>query len=207
MKIFSKKAFEIYKPKIEAPLHTLDVTSNHAISILAEARVGCEKLVFYCTSVDAEHNLWQHTSEFHALAAEIQLPVSVMHVMHASLELETGLIFDPDEKESTAWRMFQKYHYIDIAAIYLQPFEMNDTMVTLVEDGPVWDGDMPSKTQRDELIKLGYAVCVVVKGDDGYTAATIKGRDWYKQVFGRSDTIAEAKAWRLARTTLKGFKK
>ena len=82
--------------------------------------------------------------------------------------------------------------------------DCNDTLVALVEGGPLWDGDVPSKSQRDELIRKGLAVRIVHCGEDGYTAATYAGRDAYKAHFGTSlggkaDTIKEARANRLAR--------
>jgi len=78
-----------------------------------------------------------------------------------------------------------------------------DTLVALIENGPLWDGDVPSKQGRDNLIKKGYAVRIVVGGEDGHCAATYAGRDAYKKRYGTSlggsaDTIAEAKANRLA---------
>lgn len=79
-----------------------------------------------------------------------------------------------------------------------------DTLVALVERGPLWDGDVPSKAGRDALIDGGLAVRVMVNGNDGHTAATYAGRDAYKQHFGTAlggsaDTVAEAKANRIAR--------
>ena len=76
-----------------------------------------------------------------------------------------------------------------------------DCLVALVEIGPLWDGDIPSKCGRDDLIDRGLAVRVIVKGADGYTAATYAGRDAYKRHFGtalggEAGTIEEAKASR-----------
>lgn len=72
-----------------------------------------------------------------------------------------------------------------------------DTLIALVEQGPLWDGDVPSKSGRDALIAQGLASCVIVRGEDGHTAATYPGRDAYKAMFpgpdGPADTIAEAK--------------
>jgi len=78
-----------------------------------------------------------------------------------------------------------------------------DTLVALIECGPCEDGDVPSKNGRDSLISRGYAVRIVIKKQDGYTAATYAGRDAYKTAFGTSmggaaDTIAEAFANRIA---------
>lgn len=82
-----------------------------------------------------------------------------------------------------------------------------DTLVGLVERGPLWDGDIPSKADRDSLIEQGLAIRVVVNGEDGWTAATYQGRDAYKQHFGTAlggsaDTVAEAKANRLTRNAI-----
>jgi hypothetical protein len=72
-----------------------------------------------------------------------------------------------------------------------------DTLIALVECGPLWDGDVPSKAGRDSLITQGLAVRVVVKGEDGWQAATYTGRDAYKTMFpgpdGTADTIREAR--------------
>lgn len=45
----------------------------------------------------------------------------------------------------------------------------------LVEQGPVWDGNVISKSDRDELLTLGLASRVCVKGEQGYTAANYRG--------------------------------
>jgi hypothetical protein len=72
-----------------------------------------------------------------------------------------------------------------------------DTLIALVERGPLWDGDVPSKAGRDSLIAQGLAVRVVVKGEDGWQAATYAGRDAYKALYpgpdSQADTINEAK--------------
>ena len=41
--------------------------------------------------------------------------------------------------------------------------------------GPLFDGDVPSKSGRDSLLEKGYMSKVVVKGEDGYNACTHKG--------------------------------
>jgi hypothetical protein len=80
---------------------------------------------------------------------------------------------------------------------------MLDTLVALVEQGPVWAGDVPSKIGRDELIALGLAFPTLVKGEDGYTGITYRGRNLYCYYFGKSDTVREAKAYRLARRAMR----
>lgn len=81
-----------------------------------------------------------------------------------------------------------------------------DTLVAIVENGPLWDGDVPSKRERDDLIEAGYAVRVLNKGEDGHTAATYKGAQAYKDYFGNADTIKEAKANRIAKRTIRKAK-
>lgn len=76
-----------------------------------------------------------------------------------------------------------------------------DTLVALVESGPLEDGDVPSKSGRDDLIHKGLAAKIMVNGRDGYQAATYAGRDAYCKHYGES-TVAHAKARRLARRAL-----
>ena len=81
------------------------------------------------------------------------------------------------------------------------PQELNgaelDTLVALVEQGPLWDGDVPSKSDRDALIGQGLAVRIVHKLEDGWTAATYAGRDVYRELYpgpdGPADTIRQAR--------------
>jgi len=81
-----------------------------------------------------------------------------------------------------------------------------DTLVALVECGPLWDGDLPSKTGRDALIAQGLAIRVVVKGEDGWQAATYAGRDAYRALFpgpdGPAETIRQAKINRQVRRAI-----
>lgn len=82
-----------------------------------------------------------------------------------------------------------------------------DTLIALVEQGPLWDGDVPSKAGRDGLINKGLAVRIVANGQDGFQAATYAGRDAYKArypgVDGEADTMSEAKANRKAARTIR----
>ena len=49
----------------------------------------------------------------------------------------------------------------------------------LVEKGPVWDGDVCSKTARGALFDLGLASRAIVKGESGYTVANYRGHAVY----------------------------
>jgi hypothetical protein len=41
--------------------------------------------------------------------------------------------------------------------------------------GPLEDGDVPSKSGRDDLLNNGFVAKVVVRGEQGYNACTYKG--------------------------------
>lgn len=56
----------------------------------------------------------------------------------------------------------------------LDPAEQ-ETLSCLARQGPVWDGDVPSKTARSSLIGLGLASKAVVKGEHGYQVANYAG--------------------------------
>lgn len=45
----------------------------------------------------------------------------------------------------------------------------------LIKTGPVEDGDIISKSERDDLLNWGLATRVCCKGEQGYTAATYRG--------------------------------
>lgn len=47
----------------------------------------------------------------------------------------------------------------------------------LVTQGPVHDGDVVSKSVRDDLIEWGLAHRVYCEGKEGYTAASYRGGD------------------------------
>jgi len=55
-----------------------------------------------------------------------------------------------------------------------------DCIVASYEVGPLFDGDVPSKTGRDKLIEMGYMAKVVVNGGDGFNACTHKGAWAYR---------------------------
>lgn len=47
-----------------------------------------------------------------------------------------------------------------------------EVLKRLLFQGPVWDGNVPSKTARDDLIGYGLATRCCFLGEQGYTAAT-----------------------------------
>ena len=66
-----------------------------------------------------------------------------------------------------------------------------ETLLKLRNKGPIWDGDVPSKSGRDELLDCDAAAKVVVRGEQGYQACTYKGWDLAKVVdaIGRSSEV------------------
>ncbi|MGY5392002.1 hypothetical protein [Acinetobacter sp. NigerLNRRAM0016] len=55
-----------------------------------------------------------------------------------------------------------------------------DTIMAAFKHGPLYDGDVPSKSGRDLLLKDGFISKVIVKGDDGFNACTHKGGRAYR---------------------------
>lgn len=57
-----------------------------------------------------------------------------------------------------------------------------DTLRQLVEQGPVYDGDVISNSARDDLIRAGLASRACVRGEQGFTVANYRGWDVLKAV-------------------------
>lgn len=72
-----------------------------------------------------------------------------------------------------------------------------DVLFKLVEEGPIADGDIPSKVGLSSLIDKGAATKVILAGKDGMNAATYYGGELFKKVVG-SDTLEDAIQSRLA---------
>lgn len=64
-----------------------------------------------------------------------------------------------------------------------------DTLLCAFNKGPLWDGDVPSKSARSQLVEEGYMARVVVKGEDGFNACTYKGA-WLARVSAKISTDA-----------------
>jgi hypothetical protein len=71
-----------------------------------------------------------------------------------------------------------------------------ESLLFLIEKGPVDDGDVPSKSTRDDLVTWGYAARIRVKDQDGYNAATHYGRHAFCEFYG-VETMNEAYERRL----------
>ena len=50
-----------------------------------------------------------------------------------------------------------------------------DCIYACFKRGPLHDGDVPSKSGRDQLLVKGYMAKIVVNGEYGYNACTHKG--------------------------------
>lgn len=53
---------------------------------------------------------------------------------------------------------------------------LHEQLYQLHSRGPVWDGDVISKSHRTDLLDIGACEKVVVKGQEGYNACTYFGR-------------------------------
>lgn len=54
--------------------------------------------------------------------------------------------------------------------------------------GPLFDGDIPSKSGRDSLLKSGFMSKVVVNGQDGFNACTHKGAWAYRLIIAEESS-------------------
>ena len=59
-----------------------------------------------------------------------------------------------------------------------------ESLKQLLFQGPVWDGNVPSKSARDDLIRWGLAARCCFMGDQGYTVATYPAFSIFKQGHG-----------------------
>lgn len=64
-------------------------------------------------------------------------------------------------------------HMIDFAKVNRR---LHEALYQMHKHGPVWDGDVISKADRDELLAIRACAKVVVKGEDGFNACTYFGR-------------------------------
>jgi hypothetical protein len=60
-----------------------------------------------------------------------------------------------------------------------------DMLKQLYETGPVWDGDVLSKSARDDLLELNLASRAIVKGEYGFTVANYNGGYWWDRYNGK----------------------
>lgn len=70
------------------------------------------------------------------------------------------------------------------------------TLVALIENGPLTPQELPSKAGRTQLQALGYCTIIVEDQVAHRYAATALGSIAYKYMFGNTDYLAEAIAYR-----------
>lgn len=153
-------------------------------------------------------------ADFDALLLNDTLDVAVLSIHHAEIEarlVAAELIENKltEEERNDPLTTPKDREYLNRIAHLADSFDpskdggMLDTLIALVEAGPLFDGDVPSKAGRADLIDLGLAKYVMHKGQDGYAAATYTGRDVYLYLYGKASTVAEGKANRIAGRTIR----
>jgi len=90
--------------------------------------------------------------------------------MNVATIRNTSLIMDTEDQCSEEYAKAAKLLKAELIT-------HNAQLDQLINKGPVDDGDIMSKSDRDALIHLGLATKVAVKGEQGFTAATYKGWD------------------------------
>jgi hypothetical protein len=99
------------------------------------------------------------------------------------------------------WKPGQHSHGVPEARLVQGMLDANggalDTLIGLIERGPLGAGDVPSKQGRATLYEYGLAASVVVDGEDGYAAATQAGVAAFCHRYG-AGTLTEAIAARKA---------
>jgi len=73
-----------------------------------------------------------------------------------------------------------------------------DTLHALINAGPVWDGDLPSKAGRNNLVDLGLATKCVCKGQQGFQVATYRG---WNVFFAKLDSETDGMPMAATRST------
>lgn len=91
--------------------------------------------------------------------------------------------------ESDSDLYFETVH----AVALIFPSDLREQLTQLVK-GPVWDGDVISKTHRGRLFAMGLAIRVCCKGEQGYTGAKYIAYSILKKV----NQIAESKTEQTA---------
>ena len=93
---------------------------------------------------------------------------SLLDVLHVSLDT-----FSSDEVKDSCKLI------IDVQGMTSAE---RDCIRASFQNGPLFDGDVPSKSARDSLVNRGYMTKVVVRGEDGYNGCTNKGAWAYRLI-------------------------
>jgi hypothetical protein len=67
-------------------------------------------------------------------------------------------------------------YFKEVASVALNLSAQEKTVLRACQQsGPLEDGDVPSKSGRDQLLDKGFVAKVIVKGEQGYNACTYRG--------------------------------
>ena len=97
--------------------------------------------------------------------------VSIKHLLDV---VHVGLDFDSDRRIAEAIKFINTVQQLDPSA--------KEVLKGCFEQGPLHDGDVPSKTGRDELLNLGFVAKVTVKSEEGFNACTYLGARAYRLI-------------------------
>lgn len=123
---------------------------------------------------------WQEAVYRKDVAVNILTVQAVQHELDGDVAL--GVNADLQEYDDSDYD-FDTTSFLKrcLGALKMDPPQLSyDDLRALVLNGPLSDGDVPSKSGRNRLIKEGLASDAVIGGKDGYTVATYLGRALYK---------------------------
>ena len=89
--------------------------------------------------------------------------LSVIHV---------GIDFDSEKRIAEGVKLINTVQKLSSSAA--------ETLIACFERGPLYDGDVPSKTGRDDLLQFDFISKIVMKGEEGYNACTYLGARAYR---------------------------
>lgn len=69
----------------------------------------------------------------------------------------------------------ERYRCANEIYFHLRKSGHYEQLLQLVKNGPIYDGDVISKSRRNDLIRWKLAVRCCFKGEQGYTAASYYG--------------------------------
>lgn len=92
----------------------------------------------------------------------------LLDVLHESVDLST------DKELAWAVRLIVRVQTMNSGE--------RDTICGVYLDGPLFDGDVPSKAARDSLVNEGMISRIVVKGEEGFNACTYLGSCAYRLI-------------------------
>ncbi|MEM8973628.1 MAG: hypothetical protein AAGD43_16340 [Pseudomonadota bacterium] len=93
--------------------------------------------------------------------------------MHFAEERNTTIPLNARVDLMDKSEMAELIHSIDFVKVNRK---LHEQLYQLHIRGPVWDGDVISKSDRDELLSVGACAKVCVKGEQGFNGCTYFGR-------------------------------